>query len=84
MPSKITRNLRSGDVIRHEQAGGGGYGEPFARDPLAVVEDVRNEKISTDFAREKFGVVIAADGASIDMAATELRRQELRQEKALK
>jgi len=84
MPSKITRNLRFGDVIRHEQAGGGGYGEPFARDPLAVVEDVRNEKISTDFAREKFGVVIAADGASIDMAATELRRQELRQEKAIK
>ena len=54
------------------------------RDPLAVVEDVRNEKISTDFAREKFGVVIAADGASIDMAATELLRQELRQAKAIK
>src|SRR5204862_6331255 len=34
--------LRTGDRFRHELASGAGWGDPFARDPAAVVRDVRN------------------------------------------
>jgi N-methylhydantoinase B len=78
LPSKFTRTMTAGEVIRHEQAGGGGYGDPLRRDPMAVVEDIRNEKISPDFAREQFGVILAADGLEVDMAATEDCRRQLR------
>jgi N-methylhydantoinase B len=47
---------------------GGGYGDPFAREPLAVLDDVLDGYISEEFARRRYGVVIA-DGR-LDTAAT--------------
>ena len=44
-------------------AGGGGWGDPLARDPAAVADDVANEKVSVEAARELYGVVIGADGS---------------------
>ena len=32
--------LRKGDIVRLESSGGGGYGDPLARDPLRVERDV--------------------------------------------
>lgn len=72
LSSKVTRNVWRGDVIRHEQAGGGGYGEPFSRPAEAVLEDVLDEKITSEFAREKFGVVVK-DG-EIDQVGTQRLR----------
>jgi N-methylhydantoinase B len=75
LDSKVTRTVGRGDVIRHEQAGGGGYGDPMKRPLEAVLEDVLDEKISPAFAREHYRVVVA-DGR-IDAAATaELRRRQ--------
>lgn len=68
LTSKVTRSIRRGALLRHEQAGAGGYGDPCERAPQAVLEDVLDGKVSVRFAREGFGVVIE-DGA-IDMAAT--------------
>jgi N-methylhydantoinase B len=48
---------------------GGGYGEPFARDPQRVLDDVLDGLISVDTARRDFGVVITADG-TVDVDAT--------------
>lgn len=75
LPSKVTRSVIKGDVIRHEQAGGGGYGEPHLREVDAVLEDVLDEKISNEFARRHFGVVIA--GKKIDAIATMALRSEM-------
>ena len=50
--------LRRGDVILHEQPGGGGHGDPLAREPERGAEDVRDEKISLAFARREHGVVL--------------------------
>lgn len=47
---------------------GGGYGDPFARDAAAVLDDVLDGYISEEFARHRYGVVIA-DGR-LDQAAT--------------
>jgi N-methylhydantoinase B len=46
MPGKFSITLRRGDVIRHEQAGGGGFGPRAERSPSAVAADVRNEKVT--------------------------------------
>jgi N-methylhydantoinase B len=77
LPSKVTREIERGDVIRHEQAGGGGYGDPLERDPAAVLADIADEKISVDFARARFGVVLAANGQMTDVAATARLRAEM-------
>ena len=66
-------------VLRHEQAGGGGYGDPLRRDPAAVVEDIADGKISADFARRHFGVVL--DGSAVSPAATTALRQRLQSER---
>src|SRR5437016_4412736 len=59
---------RAGDVFRHVSAGGGGYGDPLARDPALVLADVLDEKVSINAARELYGVVVK--GGAIDAAAT--------------
>ncbi|MGV8937306.1 MAG: hydantoinase B/oxoprolinase family protein [Allorhizobium sp.] len=70
--------LKPGDRVRVGTPGGGGYGDPFARDPSAVAEDVRLERYSRDQATTLFGVVLDAHG-SVDMAATEQMRPVSRQ-----
>jgi len=58
-----------------ETPGGGGWGDPFAREIAAVVRDVRDGVVSVDAAARDYGVVIAADGRSADEAATAARRR---------
>ncbi|MCY3670332.1 MAG: hydantoinase B/oxoprolinase family protein, partial [Alphaproteobacteria bacterium] len=61
-----------GDVIHVTCGGAGGWGDPFRRDPEAVLLDWRRGWVSTAQAREAYGVVIA-DGA-VDGPATKARR----------
>jgi N-methylhydantoinase B len=56
------------EVIRLWSGGGGGYGDPFMRDPEAVVRDVAAGLISGERATEVYGVVL--DGDAVDEAAT--------------
>lgn len=77
LPSKLTMTIRRGDVFRHVLAGGGGWGDPLARDPALVLRDVRNELLSVTRAASDYGVVIGA--GAVDVAATERLRAELRQ-----
>jgi N-methylhydantoinase B len=68
--------LRRGDVIRHTQAGGGGYGPAIARDPGRVLEDVRDDKLTVAYAAREYGVVIDPDGQGVDEDATARLRRE--------
>jgi 5-oxoprolinase (ATP-hydrolysing)/N-methylhydantoinase A len=65
--------LQPGDVFHHRMPGGGGWGDPLDRDPEAVAEDVRDDKISRSAARQHYGVVIDADGSFDAAASAELR-----------
>jgi N-methylhydantoinase B len=70
MPAKFACTLKAGDLFRHEQAGGGGYGDPFQRDPGLVASDVRAEKISVEYARREYGVILDPRTLEIDEDAT--------------
>jgi N-methylhydantoinase B len=74
MPSKIPyRAVRAGDMVTAIGAAGGGYGDPFERDPAAVAAEVRDGLISAEVARNKYGVVLDARRQA-DPAATEKAR----------
>ncbi|MBT6314002.1 MAG: hydantoin utilization protein B, partial [Alphaproteobacteria bacterium] len=61
-----------GDILHVSSGGAGGWGDPFKRDPAAVLLDVQRGWATLDHARETYGVVII-DGA-VDLAATETER----------
>jgi len=77
LPSKVTREISAGVVLRHEQAGGGGYGDPLTRDPQAVLADVLDQKVSPEFARAQFGVALDVAGLAVDEAATTALRKSM-------
>jgi N-methylhydantoinase B len=56
LPSKVTRRIQTGDVIRHEQPGGGGYGDSRTRDPKLIQRDLEDGKVTPAFAREWHGL----------------------------
>lgn len=74
LPGKVTMTLECDTVVRHEQAGGGGFGNPRERDPALVREDVLDGKISRGRAMTDYGVVIDLAGR-IDADATEAARR---------
>ena len=62
--------LNAGDRVHVRTPGGGGYGEPFERDPNLVLEDVRLGRYSVEEARELFGVVIVGPPLAADLTQT--------------
>ncbi len=68
-PSGLTF-CEPGDRISFISAGGGGYGDPFERDPKAVERDVKYGYVSIEKAEQDYGVVINADSLELDSAAT--------------
>ncbi len=79
--------LQPGEWIRGVEAGGGGYGDPLAREPEAVLSDVLERWVTPGAAREVYGVVLAEQGRegrgvssyTIDPPATESLRAQLRE-----
>jgi N-methylhydantoinase B len=69
--------LKVGDVVTMDAAGGGGYGNPLERDPEQVEADVREGYVSVETAREAYGVVIDPRTLKIDPSATEELRKAM-------
>lgn len=67
-------DIKSGDVIEKFSSGGGGVGAPAERDPEMVREDVENELVSLQAAREVYKVVIDPATLKVDRAATQVLR----------
>jgi N-methylhydantoinase B len=68
--------LKSDDVFRLDTPGGGGYGDPFLREPERVMSDVQEGYVSQEAAERDYGVVLRRDGPvwTVDQAATQARR----------
>lgn len=62
--------LKRGDLVSWELAGGGGWGNPRERDPERVRRDVANGYVSIEAARRDYGVALRADDMTVDMAET--------------
>ena len=61
--SKVTDvTIRAGERVLLKTPGGGGFGDPLARDPDRVARDVRLGYVGVEAAREVYGVALDADG----------------------
>jgi N-methylhydantoinase B len=70
--------LKDGDVTSFQTGGGGGYGSPLEREPERVLWDVINGYVSSQAAREQYGVVIREPEMELDTAATAKLREMMR------
>ena len=63
-------------VVEIQGSAGGGWGDPFARPPARVLEDVLDGLVSPEAAAADYGVAIAAgpQGPTLDLAATDALR----------
>jgi N-methylhydantoinase B len=66
----VTRDLPEGETVEYQGQGGGGYGDPFTREPERVLEDVLNGYVSPDRAAADYGVAIDPSRGTVDAAAT--------------
>ncbi len=69
--------MSEGDLITVRTPGGGGYGDPFEREPELVARDVRRGYFDTDDAARDYGVVLNED-LSVDLRATTAARHARR------
>lgn len=72
--SKQTLQLNPGEVISYRTCGGGGYGYPHQRSPLAVLQDVREGKVSLERALSVYGVALNTACWRVDEKATKQLR----------
>ena len=81
--NSIAVQLPADTVTAYQYGGGGGFGDPLLRDPEAVREDVLDEYVSLEAARERYAVVLTgsveAGDLKVDAEATrQLRLQRTR------
>jgi N-methylhydantoinase B len=73
--------LPAGAVIAYQHGGGAGFESPLLRDPQAVKEDVLDEIVSVNRARDKYGVVLTGTveeyDLAVDLEATNALRREM-------
>ena len=72
-----------GTSVMVATAGGGGWGDPLERPASAVQNDVLEELVTQQSARDIYGVVLDASNA-IDESATRTRRAHLRAQREAK
>jgi N-methylhydantoinase B len=70
--------LKPGDVVTIDAAGGGGCGNPLDREPERVERDVVEGYVSLDKAREDYGVIIDPKTLTLDREKTRKLRESLR------
>ncbi len=74
IPGKVAAfPLMYGDIVRMQTAGGGGWGDPLMREPSSVAADVAQGYTSQEVARQRYGVVLDAEGLINERATTQCR-----------
>ena len=71
LPSKLQSMwAEPGDTLRTVSPNAAGYGDPLERDPEKVLEDVLEEYLSAESARDEYGVVLDLEKEEVDAEAT--------------
>lgn len=77
--------LPAGATIAYQHGGGAGFESPLLREPQAVREDVLDEIVSIDRARDKYGVVFTGTlrdyDLQVDIEGTAARRRQMMESK---
>src|SRR5690606_9468166 len=68
--------LNRGDTFTVMTPGGGGYGDPFARDPDVVASDVEVGTVTREAALADYGVALTETGAVDEARTRELRSRQ--------
>ena len=76
IPGKSQIELNVGDILQLWTTGSGGHSNPLLRDPLLVLEDFLDKKISKKSVLNTYGVVI--QNKTLDTAATKAKRKKLK------
>jgi N-methylhydantoinase B len=63
----FSTTIGEGDVYVHRTAGGGGWGDPLARDPQAIADDLADGKVTPEAARRSYGFAI--DDVAVEESA---------------
>ncbi len=76
LPQQVASHpTRSDDVVFVRGMGGGGYGNPWRRDPRRVAVDVREGFVTAERARAGYGVVVSPETGEVDWAGTAALRE---------
>jgi N-methylhydantoinase B len=72
----LVDGIPPGSVLHKWTGGGGGFGDPFARDPERVAADVANGVVSRENGERLYGVAVDPATRAVDVERTaELRRR---------
>lgn len=72
--------LQPGQAVTLKLPGGGGFYPAWERAVEQVLEDVKQDRVSTAAAREMYGVVVDVERGEVDEAASAVLREHLRRE----
>lgn len=75
---RASDRVSPGDQIHIQTSGGGGWGDPWDRDPERVAWDVLNGYVSVEAAREHYGCVVDPSTMRLNEEATAALRNGLR------
>jgi len=82
LPSVAAVTLNKGEIVKGNQAGGGGYGDPLERDPQRVLRDVLERYETRERAEAVYKVALAEDKDG-ELTVDADRTQRLRANQAL-
>jgi N-methylhydantoinase B len=77
LPGVTRFSMEEGDTLVVATSGGGGFGDPYDREPELVAEDVRLRLMSAAAAAAHYGVVVGDDG-TVNRSATVHQRAAMR------
>ena len=83
LPPKATLTVQKGDTIIIKTPGGGGYMNPFEREPSLVQQDILRGFISREEAYKEYGVVIIPGTLEVNMDETVAYRKAISKNKIL-
>lgn len=75
----LVDDVPAGTILFQQAGGGGGYGDPYSRDPAKVAQETRNGIISITQAEEDYGVIINPKTFEVNLKETEKLRSKRKQ-----
>lgn len=76
----INAQLPAGAITSYQYGGGAGFESPLLRDPLAVREDVLDEYVSIEAARDRYGVLLTGSIEDYDLDIDLIKTEDLRRQ----